>query len=763
MKFKLKILNHTLLVLTIFVSSIEAHGAIVKGRVMGRNGELIPGASCVATNPADSAFIAATISDGKGLFSLECENETIILTVSSLGYKNKELTISGSADIKVKLEQENEQLAEVVVKGSRPQLTADSDGSLHYDVTGILKEKIAPDALSLLKNLPLITSTDGTSIQLTGAPTGHTIFINGQKPQMSARQLTTYLQNLPSDQIKDVEIIYDAPPKWRVTGAVINVILKKSANLTYNGQLRANYTNASANQELASGSFFFSSPKWSFNTMYYFQHRHQLFKTTTEARHKVGEEIYNILDTARNDWRDNNHSIYASAAYTIDANNSLELTYNGTFSPKQDSKNLGFNTIIGLSESRSSGREDDNAATLTFTSKKGINAGLEYLNRYSDSHETYLPATSAPIRYLILQKINRGLAYANLDTGLGKGWRLTYGGSFELIDSRSSQTFEETDEGSSKSNLKEKDTKIYAGFQKSLLGNMLSLRASLTADFYSISDYHKNSLLPLVSVSYMPSQSHILRASYRSYRKYPSFWSKGNFETWTDSYHINLGNPDLKPSTVNSWALTYILKSRYVASLSYTRTGNFILTQPYQLPDRLTEVTQPQNIDFMGMMQFAISAPLKPTDWYSVNLTGMLLYGQYKASDWHDMSFNRKKVTGQFFAANTFTISSRPKIQATLIGVAATPSISGITDVSPIWTINAGVNASLLKDNLILGLNASNIFESMPANQKVRFRGQWFSQKSNYYNRLITVDLTWRFGGYVEKQQRTIDKSRFGF
>lgn len=246
-----------------------AQGAVVIGTVQGSNGEPIPGASCVATNPVDSAFIAATISDGQGYFLLECDND-FILTVSSLGFKNKKLFISGIADITIELEPENEQLAEVVVKGTRPQLTADADGSLHYDVSGILKEKIAPDALSLLKNLPLITSTDGSSLQLTGAPTGHTIFINGRKPQMSAGQLTSYLQNLPSDQIKDVEIIYDAPPKWRVTGAVINVILKKSANLTYNGQLKADYTNVSVNQEMASGSFFFSSPKWNFNTTYFF-------------------------------------------------------------------------------------------------------------------------------------------------------------------------------------------------------------------------------------------------------------------------------------------------------------------------------------------------------------------------------------------------------------------------------------------------------------------------------------------------------------
>ncbi len=580
---------------------------------------------------------------------------------------------------------------------------------------------------------------------------------------MSAGQLTSYLQNLPSDQIKDVEIIYDAPPKWRVTGAVINVILKKSANLTYNGQLKADYTNVSVNQEMASGSFFFSSPKWNFNTTYFFQHRDILFKTTTEARHSVDDEIHNIKDTTRNEWNDNNHFVYASAAYTIDDNNSLEMTYTGNFSPRQDSRNWGLNTIIGSSDSYSTGKYDDNAATLTFTSKKGINAGLEYLNSYSDSHKTYLPVSGGQIRYMLLQKINRGLAYANFDTNLGKGWRLSYGGSYELIDSRSSQTYEETYEGSSKSNLKEKDAKIFAGFQKTLLGNMLSLRASLSADFYSIAGYHKNSLLPLVSVSFMPSQSHIINASYRSYRNYPSFWSKGNFENWKDSYHIELGNPDLKPSTTNTWSLSYILKSRYVASLSYLRESNCILTQPYQLPNQLAEVTQPQNIDFMGMMQFAISAPLKPTDWYSVNLTGIMLYAQYKASDWHDMSFDRKKVTGQFAAANTFTISSKPKIQATLTGIAGTPYIRGITETSPFWTINAGINASLLKDKLILGIQATNIFESAPGNQKVRFRNQWSTQKSNYYCRVITVNLTWRFGGYVERQKRTIDKSRYGF
>lgn len=60
---------------------------------------------------------------------------------------------------------------------------------------------------------------------------------------MDAGQLETLLRNTPLDRVEKAEVMYSAPPEYHVRGAVINIVLKRSNDYSFQGEVNADYTN----------------------------------------------------------------------------------------------------------------------------------------------------------------------------------------------------------------------------------------------------------------------------------------------------------------------------------------------------------------------------------------------------------------------------------------------------------------------------------------------------------------------------------------
>lgn len=136
----------------------------------------------------------------------------------------------------------SQQLNEVVVKGEKPQVRG-KDGVMVVDLPGIVKDKPVNNILEALAYLPGVTNNDGM-ISLTGA-SGVTIILNGELTNMPLQNLYQLLYNTPVDRLKNVEVMYSAPAKYHVNGAVINVMLKTPTPLDgLQGQVRAGYNQA---------------------------------------------------------------------------------------------------------------------------------------------------------------------------------------------------------------------------------------------------------------------------------------------------------------------------------------------------------------------------------------------------------------------------------------------------------------------------------------------------------------------------------------
>ena len=101
------------------------------------------------------------------------------------------------------------------------------------------------------------------------AGTGNlTVVLNGKPTTMDAGQLEMLLRNTPLDRVEKAEVMYSAPPEYHVRGAVINIVLKRSNDYSFQGEVNADYTNQYFNGGGANGNFRFSTPKMAIDVMY---------------------------------------------------------------------------------------------------------------------------------------------------------------------------------------------------------------------------------------------------------------------------------------------------------------------------------------------------------------------------------------------------------------------------------------------------------------------------------------------------------------
>ena len=128
----------------------------------------------------------------------------------------------------------------VTVKGERPRVTM-KDGRFTIDMQAVHNKKIAANAHELIKELPLVSSTDDEALSLSGAQ-ATTVMINGKPSNLTAEQIIRYLKTLPADKVDKVELLYNPPAEYHAgSTSVINVITGRSGGNGFSGQLAAHY------------------------------------------------------------------------------------------------------------------------------------------------------------------------------------------------------------------------------------------------------------------------------------------------------------------------------------------------------------------------------------------------------------------------------------------------------------------------------------------------------------------------------------------
>lgn len=767
--------------LCVFTYSVFINAGEIETLILNESGQPVEGVSGVCLILPDSTYYSGSVSGRNGLINMDFPDSIQwCLRLSCLGYLTaivpdenfKGLSTNSPADkpFCITLRHKDYSLDEIEITAEKPQVIQKDGKFIYGNLNEIIKSRVAPSAYDLLMNLPLISSADANTPTLAGAPLGSAIYINGRPSQMNQQQIIDYLKNIPSEQVKTIEIIYNPSPKWRTRSAVINVQLKGLRNFSFNGMGQA----AGIRKHTDSGDLGLSASAnlghASVNMMYSFNAGKSIGKSINFARHLVGKDTYEISDTSSRKNSMPLHSIYTNFKFDIDSLKSLDVNYYGSFSPKNTNVERYQNSYYGNYLDNSVSHSYLNSIMLIFTNSPGLQAGAEFRNFHSALSEKVLSGLTAgssdAFAQISHQNVNSFNAYADMANSLPHNWNVIYGAKFEYnINKNTSDNIFSSEHMSvspSDSKTEEFISSAYTGTSRYFFKNKLYAEASFSMEYYKLKDYCRFNFLPKVTLTFIPNYTHIFQASYSTYNNFPSYWQRQEYASYNNPYSLNVGNPLLKPARYHIANIIYLLKNKYSLSASYYRVNNFFLSQTYLSPDSLVQISQMCNIDFSSLLDLTINIPfnIKKRLYSTLTVSGNL--EKFKSSDWHGLSFNVSRLSCIASINNTMIILKKPKLTLNIDGMYRSPSLAGLWMRSNVWMLNAGISSAFLNDKLSLEFKATDILQKAMPYQRMRLGSQWMDSDDNFFGRAFSIKIAYKFNGYKKFDSRIPDTTRVG-
>ena len=745
-----------------FIAAVALKAQTITGKIVDSNQQPIDGATIVLQT-MDSVYIGASISNTDGVFLLNHHPEQYRLIIQHLLYKTRLLSdVKNDIGI-VTLEPEDYALDEVVIKAERPFVKVE-EGRLGYNLAQLADGKVVNNAYEALTKLPGVQE-DKEGLTLAGAGSV-TVILNGKPTTMNAAQLETLLRNTPVDRMEKAEVMYSAPPQYHVRGAVINVVLKRSNDYSFQGEVNADYTNHYFNSGSMNGNFRLSTPKMAFDVMYGASDVKQMEYMNIYSKHTLKNKIYEINQNNRISTKYWNHNLRTAFEYNFNDKNNLNVSYTGNFSPDQHNNSR---TVGNYQTSNTDKYIDTRMHNISLQYHSGF--GLEIVGdytRYTSDNEqnlnvNYEDNSQSHFNLSAGQKIDRYSIYADQSHQLTGGWNFGYGASYRFANDHDYQIYNEVGGGiqtqNTDSKLKEQTTNFYVSVNKEYETGT-SFSASATGEYYTIGNYHKWAVYPQATFTYMKTPKHILQFSLSTDKTYPSYWDMQSSVSYIDGYTELWGTPGIRPMTTYNLNGNYILKQKYIFGMFFMHTADYFVQAAYQSTDRLALIYKNTNWNYMRLWGANVILPFKAGSWLDsrLTLTGMQMH--QRCDNFFDIPFNRKKWLFSGSLDNTFKVYKGLSLE--LNGNVQTPAIQGTFDVNTVFNLTAGLKWSFAKDKATVSARCSDIFETGMPNIKIRFKGQHLDMDNAFYSRAFTVHFSYRFGGYTKKESKSVDTSRFG-
>ena len=779
---------YMILCLLMSLGEIMAQG--ISGKVMDGKEQPVDGVA-VILQTLDSVYVDTVVTDTLGNFRLNhLLDQSYRLIFQHILYNMVEKEITTANVGTVVLEEKDYQLAEITVKGERPQVKLEG-GKLTYDVPQLMKDKTATNAFEIIKDLPgLIERND--NLELVGASRLN-IILNGQLTTMSADQLIQLLKTMPASRVEKAEVMYNAPAKYNVKGALLNVVLSKNESETpsWQGETGVDYTQYRHAGGDAHVNLLYTNKGFSLDFLLNGNKRRDVMGEDMLARHTLNSGMTEISQHNRALVHVNRGTVRLGMDYTFANEDKLSLAYY-LKGDKVLSDRDAFTSYLDLSkpenksESTSLVRDDGHSAIhnirLQYDGHAGISAGADFTRYHSPSVLDYQDTNGSRTDMInnTRQDVSRWSVFLNKTHSFASGWGLNYGvhGGYASSKNYSEYLYEqgagyEMDEEALEDNTqKEYIADIFAEVSKSF-GERFSATVGLKGEYFK-SDYassrenmnlwNEGALFPTVSLSYTFSPRHILQFDISSDKTYPGYWQVSPQVTPLNSYSEVAGNPLLKPYRTYEGQMVYIFRQKYMLVAFCEYTPDYFAQLPYQSDTELKTVFRFENMDYSLEAGLAVIIPFNVGRFWNSRITLRGWRMQEKNDNFHGISYNREAYLGLAHMSNTFNLCDKPNLKMTIDGQYVTPgAIQGIYDLGSMYEISAGLKWTFLNDRASLTLKGDDIFaSSIPRTIKINQGNQWSRMRKLNDERCLKLSFVWKFGGYKERKHDSIDTSRFG-
>ncbi len=779
----------------------QTGSGLVKGVVKDVNGEVLPFATTLLLNKADSSMVKAGYTDDKGKFVLSPipggEYFLKVTYTSMSPYSSEIFTLSKGEEKEIPpivLLSSGSELNTVSIQAQKPLITIKPDMTV-FNVSSSINA-IGSDAMELLRRAPGVIVDNNDNIILQGK-NGVRIYLDGKPSPLSASDLAAMLRGMQSSQIESIEIITNPSAKYDAEGnaGIINIVMKKdkslgaNANLDlgygvqryskYNGSLSANYRSRKVNIFGTLGGNtglrynFLDFYRIQQNTVY--DQRTDMINDGTNYNGKIGVDFF-VSDKSTLGFMTNGFLADGSwsSTSTTQIRNQDTDTLQGVLAALSDSEQKRYNTNFNLN--------------YKFNNKeKGTSLNIDADYGFFDLDNTaFQPNTyfNENLSVITGEAIFTTVAPTNIDLAtfktdyernflkgkLGLGAKASYvktSNDFQFFD-----RFDGVDtlnlDLSNQFDYTENVNAFYATWQRQYgkWGVSGGLRAEQTNSLGVLTstqvtgndtvDRHYLNLFPSGGLTYQVNRKNLFRINYSRRIDRPRYENLNPFLNRLNELSYRQGNPFLQPQYSNVLELTHVLNYRITTSLKYSYTTDLMTQITDTIEGSRTYLTT-LNLASQEVISLYFSLPQSVTDWWST-FTNTGVYRTRNVGDFSEAGeigkeIDFSQITWSIYHQSTFKLPKDFSLE--LSGFFNSPSIWGANFRNRSFGgMDVGARKLFLDGRGSIKISVSDFLYTMQWRGIQEYGGLYFDASGGWESRQFKVNLTYLFGNDKVKSAR---------
>lgn len=768
-------------------------------------------ATVMLRDPADStAKPLGDLTDEKGTFSIErvVIGKTYTLEVRYAGYEKyvaeNTVVTAGKPTVSlgtIALQTQPVEADALQVTAPREQVRILADKTV-YGVEGN-PAYTATNVSELLAEIPSVDVDQDGKVSLRGND-NVTIMMNDRPLTMPAEQRNKFLQSLPAEMVKDIEVRTNPGAQFEAKnqGGIINIVTRRTmsdliggnvnggvdtrggvnggSGLYFNGNqlnaslgggvhygpnqgssssLRLNYLDTNERRDVGSGTSESSSGSW---------------YGYGQIDYRFTENDLASLSFNLNNWSSDHSSYGIHTFYNI--NDAIVSQSADTSAPNPNTPNSGAYNSASLLLKHTFAEEHKISLDISYNSNS-YDYGNSYRSIYYQADGT-LDSLRSTGRTSYSQQSNATIITSlNYENPLSDQLKLSFGGRNEIndLDNNTSVSNRDRSTGEFVPDTLQTNHYLPRNTVYALYGNAayrpfkgLSLQAGVRLEQANVSAKYASgeeiisrdytNIFPSGSIAFDIADQHTLTFSYRRSVALPDVDALNPVKIkWSDFYEYS-GNPDLEPEFTQSFELsynTYWGMGNMISVSPYYSTSNGDIENSQQLVNNAT-YSRSENFNGTYSLGSEASLSLRPFDWLNFRASGSIYQKVNRGSaipgDIHSSAtgysgsifFNADLMKGLTFSANTFF---------------NTPPLVGGNQRGGYVFANVSLRQKLLDDKLSLTLQVRDPFNLQEWHSTYDSPEFYTESTSRWSSRSVGLNISYTFGTTPRMERHQQEKT----
>ncbi|MDX6180677.1 TonB-dependent receptor [Flavobacterium sp. Fl-77] len=718
----------------------------INGKIINTNDQPIEFAEILLLTK-DSLVTKSELSNQDGIFQINEKKGNYILMIKQLGNVlfKKDFYLEENIELgTIKAVNTNSlQSVDIVtkkklIKINNEKTIIDVDNS---SLTG------GSNLYDILKNTPNVIIDGEDNISLAGKSEA-SILIDDKLMTLSKKDLANTLRNIPSSNIKEIEIVINPSSKYDATSALgmINIKLKKNSKIGLYSNINSGWAYGRASKYYVGTSIGYNKDKLNVWGTYNYVNNTFLQVVKLDRTILNDNEIWQSKQNTNLDKKLKNNSYILGLEYEINKNHTVksdfEYKLNNDKYPISGNTNIYINNeILSRFESRNTQNVDWNQMLFS-TSYLGklnnngteISSGITYLNNKDDSKSDIQKNSlnDSLMQNTVSARVKIISGQINLTQLLNKKIKLDFGGKvaftktsnfnnyYNVTNSNSLELYDYND-----FNYNENVLAFYTGafFDYKILNIKAGFRVEDTHiknDFITIEEStlkksNYTSFFPNFSLTYN-LKNHILGTSYSKSIIRPNYDALNPYQDYLDDYTRLSGNTNLQPQITESYSISDTYK-KINFSLNYIHTANQLNRLAKQDVESKEEIYMYENVKKANRFSSNISFPIKCYKWWDISNIISIYYDDY-SPEVSDFPSKINGWGGYFQTISSFIFFDNFSGSISLRYMSPQVSKGGLYNIEETFSMDIGAKITFLKNRGVFKASVTDLFNTD------RFKGE---------------------------------------